>query len=78
MTRFWAPNEPLRSSRCNEALRGNGYNSCYERGMFFQGALSRCTSTSLILSLRTFAQLELSGVELYESANAPSSMKLDQ
>jgi len=46
--------------------------------MFFQGALSRCTSTSLILSLRTFAQLELSGVELYESANAPSSMKLDQ
>jgi len=78
MTRFWAPNEPLRSSWCNEALRGNGYNSCYERGMFFPGALSRCTSTSLILSLRSFAQLELSGVELYESANAPSSMKLDQ
>jgi len=64
MTRFWAPNEPLRSSWCNEALRGNGYNSCYEGDMFFPGALSRFAPTSLILSLRSFAQLELSGVEL--------------
>jgi len=64
MTRIWAPNEPLMSFWCNEALRGNGYNGCYERSMFFPGALSRCTSTSLILSLRSFAQLELSGVEL--------------
>ena len=63
-TRIWAPNEHLRSSRRYGALRGNGYYSCYEHGMFFPGALSRCTSTSLILSLRSFAQLELSGVVL--------------
>ena len=63
-TRIWVPNEPLKSSKCNEALRGNAYNYCYECGMFFPDTLSRCTSTSLILSLRSFAQLELSGVEL--------------
>jgi hypothetical protein len=64
MTRIWAPNEHLRSSWCNEAFKGNGYNSCCERDMFFPGALSCFAPTSLILSLRSFEQLELSGVEL--------------
>jgi hypothetical protein len=64
MTRIWAPNKHLRSSLCNEAFRGNGYYGFYERGMFLPGALSRCAPTSLILSLRSFVQLELSGVEL--------------